>query len=236
MFNHLIEDIRRCGDTPAARIREVLLNPGFWAVVGYRFRRKVFTARIPRPIRWVLNVPATLAQLLVDVATGIQLPSSAQIGPGLSIPHNGYIVVSSRAVIGSHCTITQGVTIGHASGGGKSLSGCPVLGDRVYVGPGAAVIVPITVGDDALIGVGAVVIRSVPPRGVVAGNPARLLSRAGSFGLIEYPGMDADPDRLDSLASVEKPTNRLQPLERRSQPGSNTMGGMVDQKATRSTL
>ncbi len=210
MRDDLLEDIRRCGDTLGARLRELLLNPAMWAVIGYRFRRELFVARMPRPLRWALNIPAVLAQLFAEVTSGVQLPGSASIGPGLYLPHSGYIVVSSRAVIGRHCTIAQGVTIGHGSGGGKSMDGCPVVGDRVYIGPGAALIGPITVGEDALIGVGAVVIRSVPPRGVVAGNPARVLSLAGSFDLIEYPGMDVDPARLGSLAKGEKSAKLLQ--------------------------
>jgi serine O-acetyltransferase len=114
--------------------------------------------------------------------------------------------VSSGAVIGRFCTLTQGVTIGHRGGGGGQRRGVPRIGDRVYLGPGSAVIGPITVGDDALIGVGAVVTRSVPARGVVVGNPARLISTAGSFDLIEYPGMDHDPSRQASLAAVELET------------------------------
>ena len=51
---------------------------------------------------------------------------------------------------------------------------------------------------------GAVVVRSVPPRGVVAGNPARLLATTGAFALVEYPGMEADPERSASLALAEE--------------------------------
>ena len=211
MLENILEDIRRCGSTPSARFRELLFNPGMWAVIGYRFRRALFTSPMPRPIRRVLNLAAMPAQLLGEVVTGVQLPGSASIGPGLYIPHSGCIVVSSRAVIGSHCTIAQNVTIGHGGGGGKSSDGCPIVGDRVYIGPGAALIGPIIVGEDALVGVGAIVIRSVPPRGVVAGNPARLLSLAGSFNLIDYPGMDDDLNRLDSLAEVRKEARVPQP-------------------------
>jgi serine O-acetyltransferase len=146
----------------------------------------------------------SFVSLFVQVTTCITLPARVRIGPGLYIPHTGFIVVNSQAVIGSNCTLTQGVTIGHRGGGRESMRGSPVIGHRVYVGPGAAIIGPITIGDDSLIGVGAVVARSVPARGVAAGNPAKLLSRRGSFDLIEYPGMDFDTDRLASLASRDE--------------------------------
>ncbi len=54
------------------------------------------------------------------------------------------------------------------------------------------------------VGAGAVVVKSVPPRGVVVGNPARLLGLTGSFDLIEYPGMENDPNRISALAQVDK--------------------------------
>jgi hypothetical protein len=45
--------------------------------------------------------------------TNIDLPVTAEIGPGLCILHSGCIVVTVGARIGCNCTLTQGVTIGH---------------------------------------------------------------------------------------------------------------------------
>jgi hypothetical protein len=39
----------------------------------------------------------------------------------------------------------------------------------------------------------------VPPRAVVLGNPARVVSYEGSFDWVLYDGMDADPARRASL-------------------------------------
>ena len=205
VLQNLSRDIRRCGETRRQRVIEILSNPGMWAVLGYRFCRWVYLLQAFWLIKKPLGLVAGVVSLLIQVATHITLPWRASIGPGLYIPHTGYIVVNSQAVIGSNCTLAQGVTIGHRAGGRKRGGGNPVIGDRVYIGPGSAIIGPITVGDDALIGVGAVVTRSVPPRGVVAGNPARLLSRRGSFNLIDYPGMDSDPARLAALAARDVP-------------------------------
>jgi serine O-acetyltransferase len=201
MFQHLRQDFRRCGETFRERLREVALNPGMWAVVGYRFCRWVHTAGIPRWLRWPFSLAAIVVQLGVEVTTTIQLSAAAQIGPGLYIPHTGTTVVGSGSVIGSNCTLCHGVTIGHRGGGrDKSRKGNPVFGDRAYIGPGSIILGPIAVGEDVVIGAGAVITRSVPPRAVVAGSPARVLSRGGSFDLIHYPGMEQDPGRLSSLA------------------------------------
>jgi serine O-acetyltransferase len=201
MFDQLRADFRRCGDTFRQRCREMILNPGMWAVVGYRYCRWVRTSGMPRWLRWPFSVVALIVQLWVEVSTTIQLSAAARIGPGLYIPHTGTTVVGTGSVLGSNCTLCHGVTIGHRGGGRhKDGGGNPVFGDRVYIGPGSAIVGPITVGEDAVIGVGAVVIRPVPPRAVVAGNPARVLSQGGSFDLIHYPKMDQDAARLASLA------------------------------------
>jgi len=211
MFDHVREDLARAGGSTAQKFRMILFAPGVWAALSYRYRRWVFTRRFPQPLGFLFNLSASVTQAWTDVATNVQIPASVSIGPGLLIVHTGYVVVSATAVLGRHCTLAQGVTIGHAGGGDKPANRSPVIGDRVYIGPGASVIGPITIGDDALIGVGAVVTKDVPPRGVVAGNPARLISLKGSFDLVAYPGMQDDPARAAALS--ERPETRDAPGE-----------------------
>ena len=52
-----------------------------------------------------------------------------------------------------------------------------VLGEDVWVGAGAIILSGVTVGDGAVVGAGSVVTKDVPPRTVVAGNPARVLHK-----------------------------------------------------------
>jgi serine O-acetyltransferase len=199
MFRNLSEDLRRYG-SGWQQLKALLFAPRVWAIVGYRFAR--WTARLPSILRWPLQIISRPIALAVDIATSIELPPQAVIGPGLFIPHAGYIVVGSTTTIGAHCTLTQGVTLGHRGGGQISSFAGPVVGDRVYIGPGAVVLGPIKVGDDVLIGANAVVTRSVSARAVVVGNPARVISLKGSFDLISYVGMERDSQRAGSLAAL----------------------------------
>jgi serine O-acetyltransferase len=196
----LRRDIDRCGNSRGERLREVFFNTGFWAVASYRLRRKMFLVRGPKPLRMILSLTGMILKTLTEVITHVEIPPSVSIGPGFYIAHTGTVVFNSSASLGANCTIATNVVIGHARGGGRG--GCPQIGDRVYIGPNAVLIGPITVGEDALIAPGAIVIRSVEPRAVVAGNPAKQISSKGSFELIEYTGMHSDPARLASLAGM----------------------------------
>ncbi len=110
--------------------------------------------------------------------TGVSLPANAAIGGGLHLSHPIAVVVSPDARIGRDCELAQGTTIG-VGGRGKDR-GAPFIGDRVYIGPGAKIFGAIRIGNDAAIGANAVVREDVPDGAVVAGVPARIVSRRTS--------------------------------------------------------
>lgn len=203
MFPNLGEDLRHYGGW-WRQLKALLLFPRVWAIAAYRFRRWIHTARMPSILSLPLSAVGRLVASFVEAVTHIELPPQAIIGPGLFLPHAGYVIVASNATIGRYCALTQGVTIGHRAGGRELSFDSPVIGDRVYVGPGAAILGPVKVGDDVLIGANAVVVDSVSPRAVVVGNPARVISRQGSFNLISYPAMESDPVRLASLLEANQ--------------------------------
>jgi serine O-acetyltransferase len=100
--------------------------------------------------------------------------------------------VNREVVIGNNCNLSHGVTLGQLNRGEKA--GCPVIGNNVYIGPGAVVIGRIRVGDHAAIGANAVVIGDVAERTTVGGVPARAISNSGSEGYVnrtDYPPIPA---------------------------------------------
>jgi serine O-acetyltransferase len=185
-----------------ARLR-VPLSLKVLAVANYRVTHALLTRVRPRVVGRVLGGLSFIGQRLFRVVTGLEIDPQAHLGPGLMIPHDGHIVIGPVRV-GRHCTISHRVTIGQGlQGDGPAHDDTPVLGDRVWVGPGAVIAGPIQVGSDASVGANSVVLRDVPPRGVVLGVPARLLSHKGSFTQVYYRGMTDDPDRRLALeASV----------------------------------
>lgn len=108
---------------------------------------------------------------------GIQIGWTAEIGPGFYIGHFGGIVVSGYAVIGRNCNISQGVTIGKVDRGKRA--GVPIIGDNVYIGPGAKITGNVKVGNNAVVGPNSVVTRDVPEKAIVVGIPAEVISLNG---------------------------------------------------------
>lgn len=99
--------------------------------------------------------------------TGFQIPPNT-IGRGLQIYHYGAIIVNPNARIGEHATLYPGVVIGHKGDGSRP----PIIGNNVFIGSGAKVIGPITIGDNVTIAPNAVVVNDVPDNAIVAGVPA----------------------------------------------------------------
>lgn len=179
----------------------ILLTQGFWAGCMYRFAHYVYKDIQLPVVSKLLRIGMMFVQKGIEILSGICLPAECEIGAGLYIGHFGGIIINGNCKLGRNCNLSQGVTIGMMQSGPRQ--GVPVIEDRVYIGPHAIIIGNIHIGNDAAIGAGSVVIHSVPERGVVAGNPARLISQKGSFDYIHYNGMENDQARNHSLQSVE---------------------------------
>ncbi len=110
------------------------------------------------------------------VLTGCDVAYQAEIGPGLVLYHPTGVVVGPHCRLGARARIMQGATIGSdAVIVGDEASGSPVIGDDVFIGPGAAVFGAVEVGDRVQVGANSVVTSSFPSDVVIAGAPARVI-------------------------------------------------------------
>ena len=78
------------------------------------------------------------------------------------------IIVNATAVIGNNCTIHQLTTIG------SDFDNAAVIGDNVYIGPGVSLVEHVHVGNNSIIGAGAVVVDDIPSNSLAVGVPARV--------------------------------------------------------------
>lgn len=175
---------RYTDDTGAAPFwRQFRGSPGFRYTVIWRWCRFLRD----RPwLRLFVGLPSAWAYGHFTYKYGISIPLETTIGPGLYIGHFGGIHLNEHVVLGAGCNLYQGVTIGKHNRGERK--GCPVLGDRVFVGPGAKVFGGIHIGNDVAIGANAVVTRDLPDHAVAVGIPARVISSQGTAGYIRNPG------------------------------------------------
>lgn len=174
------------------------------------FVRADFASRgVERPLRGILFDPVTRLTVLMRfneylINTGqplvlrllpllwfrrLSVRLGLTIGPnifdkGVAIVHYGLLVIDPTTRIGRNCRIHAGVNIGgaaHFVDPAEAHKYSPRIGHNVYIGPGAKLYGPITIGDDCVIGANAVVTRSFPEPGLtLAGVPARVIATGGS--------------------------------------------------------
>ena len=167
----------------------------FLSTPGFRYTALLRFYSYARSAWWCQLGVRQITVLLLhrySIRFGIDISRDAQIGAGFYIGHFGGIVVNAAVTIGDNCNLSQGVTLGQVNRGPKT--GCPTIGNSVYIGPGAKIIGRIHVGDHSAIGANAVVVHDVPPNVTVGGIPARVISETGSDGYInriDYPPVTA---------------------------------------------
>ncbi len=149
-----------------------LCTPGFLAITAHRGIHFLHsTLRIP--------VLPRLLSLFVRWWTGIEIHPAAKIGAGFFVDHGAGVVIGETAEIGENVTLFHGVTLG-ATGNEKSHKRHPTLGDNIFVGSGAKILGPITVGSNSKIGANSVVLRDVPEGATVTGVRARVVKVHGA--------------------------------------------------------
>lgn len=154
--------------------RPWLKEQSIWAIAVYRFGRRV-DRRNPGLTRAILDRVYWLIYRVTETLTGISIPKSVQVGPGLRIHHFGNIIVHADAILGANCTLRHGVTIGTRHDNGP----VPILEDGVDVGAYAQILGGVRIGRGAKIGAMSVVLRDVPAGGTAVGNPARVVAPEG---------------------------------------------------------
>ena len=204
---------------PAARsaIEVRLLYPGYKALMSHRRANWCFRHNLKLLARWISE--------RAKRRTGIEIHPAARIGRGVLIDHGMGVVIGETAEVGDGCTIYQGVTLG---GTGKDTGKRhPTIGNNVLIGSGAKVLGPFTVGDDARIAAGAVVLNEVPSDATAVGVPARVVRVAGQ----SIPACDLDQIHYtDPVAQdICRLQNEIVRLQKKLDMGGleNTDGGGI---------
>jgi len=164
MFKGLREDIQTVfTKDPAARsvLEVICCYPGLHALWFHRLAHSLWQRKLRLPARLLSHVSRFL--------TGIEIHPGAKIGRRLFIDHGAGVVIGETSEIGDDVLLYQGTVLGGTSLEKKKRH--PTIGNGVVIGSGAITLGAITIGDDARIGSGSVVVKSVPPGATVVGIP-----------------------------------------------------------------
>lgn len=168
--------------------RPFLKEQSIWALAVYRWGRRIDQRR-PGPVRWIHDRLYWVSYRIVETLTGIMLPRTAEIGPGLRI-HHFYCLVGKNVKMGANCTLRQGVVLGQRTADGPE----PIIEDDVEFSAGAMVFGGVRIGKGARIGAMTLVMTDVPPGATAVGNPARIIERKS--------GAEAKPSRASDRSEA----------------------------------
>ena len=101
---------------------------------------------------------------------GADFMPGCKVGPGFRVEHPVGIVIGAGVVVGSNCTIMQGVTLGARESKSSNLENrFPRLGDNIKVGANSSILGDVYVGSGSAIGAHSLVISNVEPNSVIKG-------------------------------------------------------------------
>lgn len=137
---------------PAVRdLGEVILcYPVVKVMLHYRTAHRLFELGVPR-------IPRMLTEM-AHSATGIDIHPAAQIGEYFAIDHGTGVVIGATSIIGRHCMLYQGVTLGaknfsyDENGHPIDRPRHPILEDNVTVYSNTSILGRVTIGHDSVIG------------------------------------------------------------------------------------
>ncbi len=179
--------------TPSERLRQGLLrpvlrsvreaarfleqNPSFVVAVGGAGARRTLDEKLTA-------VGGRLCSVVSDLAS--VSPRSQLVGEGANVMP--FAFVGSHVQIGRCVLVNVGAQLHHDCavgdycdlGPGAIVAGGAVLEERVTLGAGAIVLPGVKLGAGVVVGAGAVVTKDTDEGNVIAGVPARSISRSGT--------------------------------------------------------
>ena len=113
----------------------------------------------------------------------VVIKRGARLHSGVFVPE--FSILEEECWLGPHVTVTN-ARYPRSQSVKEELRGAHIMA-RAKIGANATLLPGITIGADALVGAGAVVVDDVPPGAVVAGNPARIVKWIKDIDAYEHP-------------------------------------------------
>jgi len=118
-----------------------------------------------------------LFRFLFPITSELHIDVKDVAGGGIVL-HHAFSTYLNAEHIGYGCSFRNNTTLGNKLNK-EGVLGRPYLKNNVFCGPNVVVIGDIVIGNNVVIGAGAVVTKSVPDNCVVVGNPAYIIKQDG---------------------------------------------------------
>jgi acetyltransferase EpsM len=133
--------------------------------------KRIIAQKLEGAVEWVTVVhPAAIISPYSTIGSGTVIQANVFVGPNVRI--------------GKHCCFNFCSSVGHDAMLGDYVSvmshcditGYDVVKDGAYVATSVSIIPGVTVGEDAFVGAGSVVVKNVPQGARVLGYPAKRMN------------------------------------------------------------
>lgn len=149
---------------------EAFLRLGFHAALSYRI--SYFFSQHK------LAIFSKILQFVSQIVTGTEISHKAEIGPSLRIIHSIGVHIGPGIKIGAKATICECSSIVY-----MDQENPPVVGNNLWLGPGARIMGNVVLGDEVWVGPNSVVLKNIPSQHTAFGIPARPLPKEMSSRL-----------------------------------------------------
>lgn len=147
------------------RLKVFIIYPSVHALIGHTVSRALSNMG--------LKFLARLNSQIVRFFTGIEIHPGATIGHSIMIDHGMGVVIGETAEVGNRVILYQGVTLGGT--GNHTGKRHPTVGDGCFIGSGAKILGPVTLGNNVKVGANSVVLRDIPANSTVVGIPGKIV-------------------------------------------------------------
>lgn len=116
----------------------------------------------------------------MDIGEGVQISRKAELDRGIN-PHGIHI--------GNYTRIASAQILTHDAC--RSLKADVYIGSNCFLASRSIILPGVHIGDDVIVGAGAIVTKDVPSHCIVAGNPARIIRKnikCSHYGRIVFQG------------------------------------------------
>lgn len=117
-------------------------------------------------------------------ASKVRIGERCAIGSFTVVMGSGGVTIGDDVLISSHCSIysvthaTDALELGLPYRSTRRMAAV-AIGNNVWIGTGVRILPGVTIGDGSIVGAGSVVTKSLPPRIVAVGAPARIIRQLG---------------------------------------------------------